>query len=334
MAKSGNSTPSSMSESGSGSDSGSGSGSGSSSGSSSGSGSGSDSGSDSDSGSSSGSDDDREQPPQQAGSGEDGSGADDDGDEGEMSADPRAGGARSVLPRAYELPAGFEPAPAEEEVLDASAVEGKELWLFRVPKSLDPATLSGATLELPPRSNASLKVGDAFGTFSAGGNRRCTIRAAANAELDTTVGLLYSRQREELVLAQPFHRNFEVVAPLSEPLGGGGGGGGGDEPAPFALRPVPIFSCYQAPPQRLGMSVRYRPAGAGTTTTLPELSAARVVAPAAAGGDASGDSAKKKQKKKKRALAEVEEGGEQSSKKKKPKSEKKDKKPKKIKKSA
>ena len=295
------------------------------------SGSGSSSGSDSDSDSGSGSG---------SGSGST-SGSESEGEEEEqedeqvrdMAEDPRdAAAARSVLPRTYEVPSGYEAVGGDrpgsalaKEVLDSAIAEGKELWLFRVPASLDFATLSGATLELRAGDAGNPKVGDAVGAFGAGGKRRATIRAAASAELDMTRGLLYCKQREALVLAPPFSRNFDVVAPLSEPTNPADAVN--DAPAPFAERPVPVFSCYQPPPQKIGMRQRFRVAGAGTLNTLSELSAPKVMAPTAA-DSAAGAAAGKKTKTKKRALSDasaVAGVGATPSKKKKAKKEKKEK---------
>eukprot|EP00936_MAST-01D_sp_MAST-1D-sp1_P002533 g2533.t1 len=168
----------------------------------------------------------------------------------------------SVLPPRYHAPAGFSArrdaaavaqGAVAQPLLDTDAVSERELWLFRLPATLDPSLLSGAHLTLPRGAGGSSADGDGVvASFPVGNARRCMIRPAAGVDAAATTALLWSKSNDCLVTAPPFAQQLDVVAPLAAAGSASAGAGAADAAAPMASR----FSCYSHVPQKSGLRVR------------------------------------------------------------------------------
>eukprot|EP00752_Nemacystus_decipiens_P011906 g10557.t1 len=149
-----------------------------------------------------------------------------------------------------------------------SEVQGKRLWLVRVPRHIDPTRLEGAKVKLPARKGREGKVlgrvskaGDSDDSDREEGHGRdegLVVRAADAAESAGFRALFSAEEEGPLTAAGPFagQLNVSVETADLEPVGV-------DSHAPMATFVEP----YRGRPQLQGMRVRSKPAGAGSEYT-------------------------------------------------------------------
>ncbi|CAN0019239.1 unnamed protein product [Pylaiella littoralis] len=164
--------------------------------------------------------------------------------------------------------------------LRLSELQGKRLWLVRVPRHIDPSRLEGVKVKLPARKGREGKVlgrvtkaddtdSDTDSSSDRDGRNKeedgLVLRAADVAESHGFRALFSTEEEGALGAAPPFAGQVNVVVdtPALEPIG-----------LDADTRAAGLVEPYRGRPQLKGMRVRSKPAGAGSeyTRTRPPAS--------------------------------------------------------------
>jgi hypothetical protein len=103
----------------------------------------------------------------------------------------------------YEEPEGYDLISPGDEICASEVAKDKELWIVRIPSSIEPTELNGAKVKLTGQLQAA-------GKLSGQGGKEYEFQTAESTEFKNYVSMFSSEQ--SLVLGKPFAREIKLVA--------------------------------------------------------------------------------------------------------------------------
>ena len=142
----------------------------------------------------------------------------------------------------------------------AADLDGKQVWLFRLPRHVDPQALDGLRMKLPPKRGNDVAAPVLGRVTTKRGDKYC-LEFGTSAESDGIRPVVSLEGDDKLSIGPAIHR----VVDVRREVGGSSGEGGAAEDTDLSeagLASLPgVVLAYSVRPQPPGLKVTFTPAG-------------------------------------------------------------------------